>query len=423
MPEGDTPHHPAEHHPAEPIPRHILIAGGGIGGLTAALMFARRGWRVTICDKEPALHEVGAGIQLSPNASRHLIALGLGDALAGPAVRPDNLMIHRARDGALLNTARLGLMAEGRYGAPFLAIHRGDLQQILLRRAQSLPQITLRLGLALHELRMDEERVTGIFRHAGSMDDDANDERISADVLVGADGLWSRARTLAGLPSPSLTSGKSAWRTLIPRDAAPIFAREANTNLWMGEGAHLVHYPVCGGEMINVVAITEDHWQHEGWNTDGDADILRARFSGWCSKVRDLIHAAEHWKRWALLDRAPESRWSRGRMTLLGDAAHPMLPFLAQGASQAIEDAAALVSELETAHAGTSIEAALKRYDRLRIPRTARIQRQSRQQARIYHLTGPLATARDLAISTLPGTLLLRRYGWVYTHDSGENRT
>lgn len=394
--------------------RHVLIAGGGIGGLTAALLFARRGWRVTICDREQELREVGAGLQLSPNASRLLYALGLKDALAGPATKPDELIIHRGRDGAVLNRARLGLMAEGRYGAPFLSIHRGDLHRLLLNETQRHASIALHLGHALSDIRMSDEAVTGIFETSGH-----SGQRIEADVLVGADGLWSRARALAGLPSPSLTSGKSAWRTLIPRDEAPIFAREINTNLWMGESAHVVHYPVCGGEMINVVAITEDHWPHEGWNGDGDPDLLRMRFADWAPRLRELITAAPHWKRWTLLDRAPESRWSRGRMTLLGDAAHPMMPFLAQGASQAIEDSAALVSELETAYASASITAALKRYDARRIPRTARIQRVSRQQGKIYHLAGPLATARDLAISAIPSALLLGRYSWIYGHDSG----
>lgn len=393
--------------------RHALIAGAGIGGLAAALCLARTGWRVTIVDREPELLEVGAGLQLSPNASRLLFALGFQHGLAAPATRPEELIINRARDGEVLNRARMGVVVEGRFGAPFLAIHRGDLHGLLLAGVKAEPSVSLQLGHRLTDIRMGEDEVTGLF------DTDAGETRASADLLIGADGLWSRARALAGLPSPSLKSGKSAWRTLIPRDEAPLFARANALNLWLGEGAHLVHYPVCGGEMINVVAITDDALTEEGWNVRGDPDLLLQRFSGWSGKARDLLHAAHEWKRWALLDRAPESRWSRGRMTLLGDAAHPMLPFIAQGASQAIEDAATLAKELETAHAGPSIGAALQRYDRQRIPRTARIQRLARQQGKLYHLSGALSGARDLALKLMPGEVLLARYGWIYAHDAG----
>jgi salicylate hydroxylase len=358
------------------------------------------------------LQEVGAGLQLSPNASRLLFALGLEHDLAGPATKPEELVINRARDGAVLNRARMGLAVEGRFGAPFLAIHRGDLHRLLLARVKAEPSVTLCLAHRLTDIRMAEDDVTGLF------ETEAGEVRIKADLLIGADGLWSRARALAGLPSPSLKSGKSAWRALIPREEAPLFARADALNLWLGQGAHLVHYPVCGGEMINVVAITEDALTEEGWNVAGDPDLLLQRFSGWSSKARDLLHAAHGWKRWALLDRAPESRWSRGRMTLLGDAAHPMLPFIAQGASQAIEDAAALAVALEKAGSGASMAAALQRYDRARISRTARIQRLARQQGRLYHLAGPLAAARDLALKFMPGEALLARYGWIYAHDA-----
>jgi salicylate hydroxylase len=393
--------------------RHALIAGAGIGGLVAALCLARSGWRVTLADREPELAEVGAGLQLSPNATKLLYALGLAHDLAAPATQPEFLIVNRGRDGRELKRARLGVLAEGHFGAPFLAIHRGDLHRLLLNRVKAQRFVEIRLGATLNDIRMYADHVTGLFATS------QGEERVTADLLVGADGLWSRARALAGLPSPSLTSGKSAWRTLIPRDEAPLFARESAVNLWLGQGAHCVHYPVCGGEQINVVAITDDELRGEGWNAEGDPDLLLQRFSGWATRLKDLLAASHGWRRWALLDRAPESRWSRGRMTLLGDAAHPMLPFVAQGASQAIEDAAALAAELETAEAGVSIEAGLRRYDEKRIPRTARIQRLARQQGRIYHLAGPLAAGRDLAISAMPGEALLQRFGWIYRHDSG----
>jgi salicylate hydroxylase len=236
---------------------------------------------------------------------------------------------------------------------------------------------------------------------------------------VAADGLWSRGRKLCGLPSPSRYSGKTAWRTLIPREEAPLFAREAEVHLWMGPDAHLVHYPVRGGDEINVVAIIEDDWREEGWSAPGDPDVLAKRFAAWNGRARSLIGAAESWKRWALVDRAPETRWSRARMTLLGDAAHPMMPFIAQGASQAVEDAACLGALIAgTGSDAQAIAGALQRYDALRIPRTARVQKAARSQGRLYHAGGLAARLRDATLSLLPGEKLLERFAWVYSHDA-----
>lgn len=398
-----------------PFPKgqgHALIAGAGIGGLSAALFLARAGWRVTITDREPVLHEVGAGLQLSPNATRLLARLGLSPEFTDIAVKPHELVIRR-RDGMVLTRSPMGREAEARYGAPFLVIHRGDLQGVLKRRAEKTPGITLLLGRRIIEHRENENAVTGIFETATG-----EEERIDADLLIGADGLWSRVRPLSGLPHPSLPQGKTAWRGLIPREAAPIFARETRVNLWLGPNAHVVHYPVSGGEAVNVVAIIDEHWIEEGWMAPGDPDHLARLFHGWSRDVRELIAAAPSWNRWALLDRAPESRWSRGRITLLGDAAHAMLPFLAQGASQAIEDAASLAAHLRTAKSGTEIATGLRAYDQTRIGRTARIQGAARRQGQIYHLTGPLAAARDFGMRLLPVKGLIGRFDWIYGHDA-----
>lgn len=393
---------------------HVLIAGAGIGGLAAALFAARSGWRVTLADREPELHEVGAGLQLSPNATRLLARIGIVDALDNIAVEPHGIVVHRAQDGRVLTRTSFGNRILARFGAPFLVVHRGDLQRVLLDKAKAHAAIELRLGLTLQEIHERAEAITADFTVSSG-----ETVRISADLLVGADGLWSRARQLSGLPSPSRYSGKTAWRTLIPRDEAPLFAREADVHLWMGSNAHLVHYPVRGGDEINVVAIIEDDWREEGWQAPGNPDVLASRFSGWHQRARDLIAAAESWKRWALVDRAPESRWSRQRMTVLGDAAHPMMPFLAQGASQAIEDGACLASLLSGAGADpVALAAALQRYDGLRISRTARIQRAARSQGRLYHASGLPARLRDTALSLLPGDAILDRFAWIYQHDA-----
>ncbi|MCZ8187994.1 MAG: FAD-dependent monooxygenase [Beijerinckiaceae bacterium] len=393
---------------------HVLIAGAGIGGLSAALFAARAGWRVTLVDREPALQEAGAGLQISPNAARLLAGIGVLDALDDIAVEPNGILVHRASDDRILAHARFGHRMLAKFGAPFLVAHRADLQRALLDKVEAHVAITLKLGLALREIHERPEVIEADFESA-----DGTGIRLGADLLVGADGLWSRARKLCGLPSASRYSGKTAWRTLIPREEAPLFAREPDVHLWLGANAHLVHYPVRGGHEINVVAIIEDDWREEGWSAPGHPDVLASRFEGWHARARSLIAAAESWKRWALVDRAPETRWSRARMTLLGDAAHPMMPFLAQGASQAIEDAACLGSLIAGAGADpAALAAALARYDRLRIPRTARIQNAARSQGRLYHATGLQARLRDTALSLLPGDAPLERFGWIYRHDA-----
>lgn len=412
MPEDREPS-AAEAAPVNTVP-HVLIAGAGIAGLTAALFLAKSGWRITICDREPTLAEVGAGLQLAPNATRLLDQIGIVDDLDDIAVEPNALKVWRGLNGEQMASAPMGKKARERFGAPFLVTHRADLQNALIRRVAAHPDITLRLGLRLVDIREGEASIAGLFEAA-----EGPEIRIEADLLVGADGLWSRARTLAGLPAPTRYSGKTAWRTIIPREEAPVFAREADVNLWMGPDAHLVHYPVCGGRDINVVAIIEDDWRDEGWSAPGNPDVLASRFRGWCSKARDLVGAADSWKRWALVDRAPESRWSRARMTLLGDAAHPMMPFLAQGASQGIEDAAVLATLLRKVHReGFPLATALRQYDAVRIPRSARVQKSARQQGQIYHFDGIRASLRDTALRMLPGDALMQRFAWIYGHNA-----
>jgi salicylate hydroxylase len=397
---------------------HALIAGAGIAGLASALFLARSGWRITLCDREPVLAEVGAGLQLSPNATRLLNTIGIVDDLDDLAVEPHAMRVRRGLDGELLASARMGSAARARFGAPFLVTHRADLQNALMQRATAHPDITMRLGLRLVDIREGATSIAGLFETAQESAEGA-EIRIEADLLIGADGLWSRARSLAGLPAPTRYAGKTAWRALIPREAAPLFAREAEVNLWMGPNAHLVHYPVCGGRDINIVAIIEDDWREEGWSAPGNPDVLAARFRSWCGKARDLVGAAESWQRWALVDRAPEGRWSRARMTLIGDAAHPMMPFLAQGASQGIEDAAVLASLLHAGpREGVPLARALKQYDSIRIPRTARVQKAARRQGGIYHFDGIRAHLRDAALRMLPGEALMQRFAWIYGHDA-----
>ena len=233
--------------------------------------------------------------------------------------------------------------------------------------------------------------------------------------FVGADGLWSAARACLGERSRPQSARRTAWRALVPAEAVPAEFREPVVNLWIGPEAHLVHYPVRAGEAINIVAIAADAWEGIGWSTRSDRDELLMRFSekDWAHPVRALLAKPDQWLKWALYDRPPLYRWGRGAATLLGDAAHPMLPFLAQGAAMAIEDAAVLADALVHVTGGTA--AAMRHYENQRRRRTARVQAAARTNGRMYHLSGPAALIRDLAMRTiLGGELMLRRYDWIY---------
>lgn len=385
--------------------RDAIVVGAGVGGLTTALALARSGWRIKVFEQAHEVAAVGAGLQLSPNATRILRDLGLLDAVRAAATEPQSLRVRRGTSGRMLVEMPLGDTAETRWGAPFLVIHRGDLQAALLAEVRRTKSVELMLGRHLDSLKFRDAAVAATFTHLGS------EEKAEAPLLVGADGLWSRSRGLIGLPGPAAFSGCVAWRALVPAASAPASARENRTNLWLGPGAHLVHYPIRGGSEINVVAIVEQNWRERGWSEPGDSDWISQRFAKWAPDARDLIGAAERWLRWSMFDRPPEPRWTRGRAALLGDAAHPMLPFLAQGAAQAIEDAGALARALDGA---ANPDAALQGYEAARLARASKVQNLSRRQAFAYHARGPVALARNLAMAALGGAGLARSYDWLY---------
>jgi salicylate hydroxylase len=380
----------------------IIIAGAGIGGLAAALAIARRGIRVVVLDQAPRLEEVGAGIQLSPNASRILLALGLGEALRPHVVAPEQLRVMDARSARVLARAPLGAVAERRYGAPYWVIHRGDLQAVLLAAVEAEPAVTLRLDARVEDFTLGRDGITVVSAQGPIA------QRGSA--LIGADGLWSRLRGRLGDPLAPRFAGHTAWRALAPADALAPGA--AAVDLWLGRDAHLVHYPVRGGSLINVVAIVSDDWREPGWNAPGvRADIL-ARYRAWPAPAQTLLAAPTQWQKWALFDRAPLARWGEGPVTLLGDAAHPMLPYLAQGAAMAIEDAAVLAQRL--AQAPDDPAGALRRYEHQRRARTTRVQRSARRNGIVYHMGGTAALLRTLALAAMGGERLLTRYDWLY---------
>lgn len=389
--------------------RHVIVAGGGIAGLTAALALARAGLRATVLEQSPVLQDTGAGIQLSPNATRVLIALGIHQWLASSVMAPEAIRVMSGGSAHEIIRIPLGHMAERRYGAPYWIIHRGDLQAALAAAAKATPDVDVKLGVRVEEFAAHVNGVSVLGRYQKMM----IDERGMA--LIGADGIWSMIGTRLHRRRRPSFAHRTAWRALVPADSVPAEFRKPLVHLWLGLDAHLVHYPVKGGRLINIVGIIFDEWNKEGWSADGDrAEILRRfdRFA-WHETARALIALPEQWIKWALFESRAPFRGGTGPVTLIGDAAHPMLPFLAQGAGMAIEDAAVLADSL--AQHGNDPAAALRRYELLRRHRTARVQQKSRKQGRIYGLTGPEAFIRNMGMRMLGSKRLLARQDWLYS--------
>jgi 2-polyprenyl-6-methoxyphenol hydroxylase-like FAD-dependent oxidoreductase len=386
--------------------RTVIVAGAGIAGLTAALALERAGFRVVVLEAAPHLDEIGAGIQLSPNAARVLRALGL-DAALQPHVTPlERLRVMNGRSGSEIASMPLGSDAAARYGAPFWSIHRGDLQRVLIDAAGAAPAVVLRLGISVAGHRVDAQGVTA----AGKAGQIMIQERGIA--LVGADGLWSAVRQSLGHKVAPRFRHRTAWRAIVPADAVAADWRQPVTTLWLGPDAHLVHYPVKGGRAVNIVAIVRDSAEIRGWSAPGSREALLARFARFAPAVQAMLEVPESWQTWSLFDLPPLPRWGAEAVTLAGDAAHPMLPFVAQGGALAIEDGWVLADEL--AKTPERPAAAFRAYEARRQPRTARAAREAARTGRIYHLKGPLAAARDLTMRLMGGARLQRRYDWLY---------
>ncbi|MCX5521103.1 FAD-dependent monooxygenase [Kaistia defluvii] len=379
----------------------VGIAGAGIAGLTTALSLARRGIASTVVERAPQLSEVGAGLQISPNAGRILESLDLTEGLDRAAVMPEAIDMRSGRTGEPIVSLPLGESARRAYGAPYRLLHRADLQSILLEAVQADPRIELRLGAEATAVRQTHENVTL----------SVGDETLDFDAMIVADGVRSKLKQAVDGALPSRPSGRTAWRSTIPVGVAPRDLPHERTTVLLCRDAHVVIYPLRGARLINIIVVIEEDWGDDTWSGPGAAEVLRQRFDQDSTRyISRLTKLDLQWTRWCLAEVEPSGVWVEGRVALIGDAAHAMLPFLAQGAAMAIEDADVLARELSNG----PVADALQRYQALRRPRVMRVWKTARQAGQIYHLGGPMAVARDLTMTALGGERLLQRYDWIY---------
>ncbi|MGI9570565.1 MAG: FAD-dependent oxidoreductase, partial [Desulfobulbia bacterium] len=308
----------------------IIIVGAGISGLTAAIALARRGWHISLLERSKFLSEAGAGIQLGPNAMHILQDLNVASELAPYANQTKAIQINDGLTSKRLTSLPLGPDAMSKYGAPYITIHRGDLQSALLSAVANYPEIELLTGFKAGSIERCNNKIT--------VSDENSTQKACGEALIAADGIWSHIRSNNFVSEDLAYTGKTASRSLVPISQVPKSFRSDCTHIWLAPNAHLVHYPVKGGKVLNVVAIIDEVLAGAGWETTQNAEIVHDAFSLWAREVRDFIHSIVGWKKWSLFELPELSTWSSGKTVLIGDAAHPVLPFLAQGGGLAIED-------------------------------------------------------------------------------------
>ena len=386
----------------------VLIAGGGIGGLAAGLACSRAGCHVRLYERTDTFKEVGAGIQMGPNVTRVLQGWDLDAALRQVAAYPDRLQARHALSGAELGVLRLGQSMAQRYGAPYATIHRADLQQVLLQALQQRDAVWLHTGKTVNRY-VETNGAIGL-----SLSDGLD---VEGDALIAADGLWSRIREQLLNDGPPRVAGHLAYRAMLPQASLPAALRSQQVTAWLGPKLHVVQYPVRGGEWLNVVAIVQGHvpGSLEDWDHGANAGDLQVALAHACPALRELIAAVPAWRLWVLCDRPPlrsAEQMARGHVALLGDAAHPMRPYLAQGAGMAIEDAAELGRQVALVDGVLDVPILLRRYALNRWQRNARVQARSIRNGEIFHLEGPMAWARDMSLRLLGERLL--DVPWLY---------
>lgn len=386
---------------------NLVIAGGGIAGLTLALAARHFGLEVLVLEQAEAPGEIGAGLQLSPNAMHVMVALGLGDEIVKRGFAPEAIEMRDGLTGGTIFSIPLGQTAIARWGAPYLHIHRADLVDVL--RA-SLPDSSIRYGAQIAGFSEASDHI------AVRLD---SGETVPGDALAGADGIHSNVRKqIAGPDKPRFT-GNVAWRSVVPMSALGDLAPPPTACAWVGPGRHAVTYRLRGGELANFVGVVESrHSSSEDWGAEGAKAEATNDFAGWHRIIVKMIESSETLNRWSLFDRPPLSRWYSTRAVLLGDACHPMLPFLAQGAAMAIEDAWVLAQCLSIA---TSPERAFAAFERKRLLRTIRVQGAAAANAGLFHRRGTLARAATfgplwLAGKAAPG-FVRGRNDWLYGYD------
>lgn len=394
--------------------QHVVIAGGGIGGLACALALARAGVSVDLLEQAGALGEVGAGLQLGPNAVRVLDEWGLMASLLARAAFPDELRVRDAHGGQTLGRLRLGSVIQARYGQPYATIHRADLHGLLLEAVQRHSGVRLHLGA-----RLASYEVTASTVHA-TCEDDA---KFQGAALIGADGLWSRVRVQLLGAQPVRLSGHLAYRGMVPAERVPPSLRASTVTAWLGPRLHVVQYPVKRGDWYNVVAVVhgvlgQGHGDPQGWSHEARWSDLQRALGPVCPDLQSMLLAVGEWKLWALNDRPPVAgahEQAQGRVALLGDAAHPLRPYLAQGAAMAIEDAWTL-GRLVQAQSDLSADhwpALLARYAQTRWARNAMVQSRSARNGTIFHASGALRLARNAAMALMGESLLDNP--WLYS--------
>jgi 3-hydroxybenzoate 6-monooxygenase len=381
----------------------ILIAGGGIGGICAALALARKGRRVQVFEQAAEFKEIGAGIQLAPNAFHVFRALGITEAVTQAAAFPEALIVMDSLSGEELTRIPVGPDFRARFGYPYGLIHRADLHAVLLEACRKSRLVTLSPSQQLRHFDDLGDRVTVTLSSA---------EVVEGAALIGADGLWSTVRAAVVGDGKPRVSGHIAYRAVMGANEAPPANRRNAMIIWAGPKTHLVHYPLRRGELFNLVAVFHSNRYEEGWDSYGDVDELHQRFAGTCPEVQGMLRKIDAWRMWVLCDREPIKDWSKGRTTLLGDAAHPMLQYLAQGACMAMEDAVCLANCLEVA--GGDCEKAFLDYQQARYLRTARVQLTARLYGEVLHASGATRDLRNAYLHARTPEQAYEDMAWLY---------
>ena len=381
----------------------ILVAGGGIGGLAAAHALARKGFAVRVLEQAPEFREIGAGIQLGPNIFRVLEKLGLKDAVLADAHRPSALEMRCALSGERVTRMPLDGRFIAKFEQPYAVTHRHDIHGVFLKACRGNNLVTLETSRTVTDFEQDEGGITVTLQSG---------EQVRGRALIGCDGMWSRVREKIIGDGKPLVSGHIAYRAVLKRDEVPNDLWQPDMILWAGPRTHLVHYPLRRGELYNLVAVFHSKRYVEGWNAEADAGELWAHFNGQRPEVLRMLERIETWRMWVLCDREPVKEWSKGRATLLGDATHPMLQYLAQGACMATEDAYWLAQK--AAEQPDDLPAAFRAYVQQRYLRTARVQIMARVYGEFYHARGPAAELRNQMLGPRTPEESYEGMAWLY---------